>query len=166
MKISMIVAMDENNGIGKEGKMLWHLPKDFKWMKEKTMGHVIVMGRNCYEDIIRYSKSKPLPGRTNVVLTSHEPSTINEGFVVAKTIEEVIQKYKDEEKIFILGGGQIYNAFMPYADELVITHVHSKFDADAFFPKINYSLFNKSFELAEEENNLKFTFTVYERTKS
>lgn len=163
MKISMIVAMDENNAIGKDGKMLWHIPKDFKWMKEKTMGHVIVMGRNCYEDIIRYSKGKPLPGRTNVVLTSQDPSLINEGFIVAKTIDEVLIKYKSEEKLCILGGGQIYSAFLPIADELIITHVHAKFDADAFFPKVDYSLFDKSFEKHDEENGFKFSFSIYNK---
>jgi len=166
MKISMIVAMDENNGIGKEGQMLWHLPKDFKWMKDKTMGHVIVMGRNCYNDIIRYSKGKPLPGRKNIVLTSKNTETINEGFFIEKTISDILSKYKNEDKIFILGGGQIYNAFLPYADELVITHVHQKFNADIFFPQVDYSKFNKIYEQNEEEKNIKFTFTIYDKKPS
>lgn len=163
MKISMIVAMDENNGIGYQGKMLWHIPKDFKWMKEKTMGHVIVMGRNCYEDVIRYSKGKPLPGRTNVVITSKDPKEINEGFVVVKSIDEVLEKFKDEEKICILGGGQIYHAFLPLADELIITHVHAKFVADAFFPKVEFSNFSNIYNQDDEENGFKFTFSIYQK---
>lgn len=163
MKISMIVAMDQDNGIGNNNKLLWHLPKDLKWMKEKTMGKVIVMGRNSYEDIITYTKGKPLPGRTNVVLSSKDPSEFNEGFIVLKTIEQVLEKFANEEKIFILGGAQIYKSFLPIADELIITHVQAKFTADAFFPQVDYSAFNTVFEQDEQENGLNFTFKIYER---
>lgn len=163
MKISMIVAMDSNNGIGYNNKLLWSLPKDLKWLKEKTMGSVIIMGRNCYEDIITYTNGKPLPGRTNVILSSKEFSNIHSDFVVCRTIDEVLEKFKSEEKIFILGGGQIYNSFMPMADELIITHVHHTFKADVFFPKVDYSQYNKTYEEHESENNLNFTFTIYEK---
>jgi dihydrofolate reductase len=163
MKISMIVAMDENNGIGNNNKLLWHIPKDLKWMKEKTMGRVIVMGRNSYEDIITYTKGKPLPGRTNVVLSSKEPSEFNEGFVVVKTIDEVIKKFSNEEKIFILGGAQVYKSFLPLADELIITHVQTKLQADAFFPQVDYSLFNTVYQQDEQENGFNFTFKIYEK---
>jgi len=163
MKISMIVAIDENNGIGNNNKLLWHLPKDLKWMKEKTMGKVIVMGRNSYEDIITYTKGKPLPGRTNVVLSSKDPSEFNEGFIVLKTIDQVFEKFANEEKIFILGGAQIYKSFLPFADELIITHVQEKFTADAFFPQVDYSAFNTVYKQDEQENGLNFTFKIYER---
>jgi dihydrofolate reductase len=163
MKISMIVAMDENNGIGNNNKLLWHIPKDLKWMKEKTMGRVIVMGRNSYEDIITYTKGKPLPGRTNVVLSSKDPSEFNEGFVVVKTIDEVIKKFANEEKIFILGGAQVYKSFLPLADELIITHVQTKLQADAFFPQVDYSLFNTVYQQDEQENGFNFTFKIYEK---
>jgi dihydrofolate reductase len=163
MKISMIVAMDENNGIGNNNKLLWHIPKDLKWMKEKTMGRVIVMGRNSYEDIITYTKGKPLPGRTNVVLSSKDPSEFNEGFVVVKTIDEVIKKFSNEEKIFILGGAQVYKSFLPLADELIITHVQTKLQADAFFPQVDYSLFNTVYQQDEQENGFNFTFKIYEK---
>jgi dihydrofolate reductase len=163
MEISMIVAMDDNNGIGNNNKLLWHIPKDLKWMKEKTMGRVIVMGRNSYEDIITYTKGKPLPGRTNVVLSSKEPSEFNEGFVVVKTIDEVIKKFANEEKIFILGGAQVYKSFLPLADELIITHVQTKLQADAFFPQVDYSLFNTVYQQDEQENGFNFTFKIYEK---
>jgi dihydrofolate reductase len=163
MKISMIVAMDDNNGIGNNNKLLWHIPKDLKWMKEKTMGRVIVMGRNSYEDIITYTKGKPLPGRTNVVLSSKDPSEFNEGFVVVKTIDEVIKKFANEEKIFILGGAQVYKSFLPLADELIITHVQTKLQADAFFPQVDYSLFNTVYQQDEQENGFNFTFKIYEK---
>lgn len=159
----MIVAIDENNGIGNNNKLLWHLPKDLKWMKEKTMGKVIVMGRNSYEDIITYTKGKPLPGRTNVVLSSKDPSEFNEGFIVLKTIDQVFEKFANEEKIFILGGAQIYKSFLPFADELIITHVQEKFTADAFFPQVDYSAFNTVYKQDEQENGLNFTFKIYER---
>ncbi len=159
----MIVAMDENNAIGNKGALLWHLPKDLKWMKEKTMNHVIVYGRNSYVDIIKYTKGKPLPGRTNIVLSSKDPSEFNEGFVVLKSFDEVVKKFWNEEKIFILGGAQIYNSLLPLADELIITHVHSKFEADAFFPQVDYSQFNTVYQQHEQENGLSFTFTIYEK---
>lgn len=163
MKISMIAAMDENNGIGKNGKLLWHLSKDLKWMKEKTMGHVIVMGRNSYLDIISYTKGKPLPGRTNVVLSSQSPESFQPDFIVCKTFDEVVKKYSDEEKIYILGGAQVYKALLPLADELIITHVHANYEADAFFPKWDNNKFIKTFEQKEEEKEINFTFTIYNK---
>jgi dihydrofolate reductase len=163
MKISMIVAIDENNAIGNKGKLLWHIPKDLKWMKEKTMGHVIVYGKNSYEDIIAYTKGKPLPGRTNVVLSSKDPSEFNENFIVLKSFDEVAKKFANEEKIFVLGGAQIYNSLIHLADELIITHVHAKFEADAFFPKVDYSKFNTVYEQNEQENGFNFTFKIYEK---
>lgn len=159
----MIVAIDENNAIGNKGQLLWHLPKDLKWMKEKTMGHVIVYGKNSYKDIITYTKGKPLPGRTNVILSSSDPSEFNEGFVVLKNFDEVVQKFSKEEKIFILGGAQVYKSLISLADELIITHVHAKFEADAFFPQVDYSQFNNVYEQKEQENGLSFTFKIYEK---
>jgi len=163
MKISLIAAMDKNNAIGNKNKLLWHLPKDLKWMKEKTMNHVVVMGRNCYESIITYTNGKPLPNRTNVVLSSKDPSKFNSGFIVLKNINEVLDTYVNEKKIFVLGGAQVYKSFLPIADELIITHVHSEFEADAFFPQIDYSKFNKIFEKHDEENGLSFTFAIYQK---
>lgn len=163
MKISMIVAMEQNNGIGNNNKLLWHIPKDLKWMKEKTMGHVIVMGRNSYEDIITYTKGKPLPGRTNVVLSSKDPSEFHDGFIVLKSFDEVVKRFTNEEKIFILGGAQVYKSLLSQADELIITHVHSKFEADAFFPEVDYSKFTTVYQKDEEENGLSFTFTIYKK---
>jgi len=165
MKISMIFAMDKNNAIGNNGKLLWHIPKDLKWMKEQTMGHVIVMGRNSYSDIITYTKGKPLPGRTNVVITSQN-SNFHPDFVILHSIEDVLTKYSKEDKIFILGGGAIYNSFLPLADELIITHVDAEFEADTFFPKFNYSEFKITFEEENKENGFNFKFVKYEKKKT
>lgn len=162
MKINIIVAMDEKNGIGFENKLLWHIPKDLKWLKEKTMGKVIVMGRNCYEDIITYTNGKPLIGRTNVILTSKNIQT-HKDFVILKTIGDLLEKYKNENEIYILGGGMIYQSFIDMADKLIITHVHSTYKADVFFPKIQYSKYSKIFEENNSENNINFTFCIYEK---
>lgn len=164
MKIIIIVAMDKNNAIGNKGKLLWHIPKDLQWLKTQTMGHVIVMGRNSYNDIITYTKGKPLIGRTNVVLTSKN-SNFHSDFVVLNSIEDVLIKYSKEDKIFILGGGSIYKSFLPLADEVIITHVDAEFEADTFFPKFNYSEFKITFEEANKENGLNFKFVKYEKKK-
>ncbi len=163
MKISLIAAMDNNNGIGFNNKLLWSLPSDLKWMKEKTMGNPIVMGRKTYEDIITYTKGKPLIGRKNIVLTRGEIDNIHNDFLVVNNIQEIYNHFPDNTNLFVIGGANIYNQFIDICDELIITHVHSSFKADAFFPKINYINFNKTFEQENYENGLKFSFCIYSK---
>ena len=163
MKISLIAAIDNKNGIGKNGKLLWHIPKDLKWMKQKTLNHVILMGKASYYDIISYTKGKPLPNRTNVILTTSTISPIHPEFIIVNSIEEFLEKFKQEEKVFIIGGGNVYKQFIDIADELIITHVDGDFSADTFFPNINMNLFEKTEAIDDEENGIKFTFTTYKR---
>ncbi len=164
MKLTIIVAMDEKNGIGYQNTLLWHLPKDLKWFKEQTNNKIIVMGKNCYLDIISYTKGKPLPNRINVILSnSLKPSDVQPGFLIFKDKESLLEYFNYEKEIFIVGGGQIYNQFIDAADELIITHVHKIFLADVFFPQIDYSNFIKIFEQQETENNINFTFTKYRK---
>ena len=154
--------MDKKNGIGYNNKLLWHLPKDLKWFKENTLNQTVVMGRNCYEDIITYTKGKPLPNRKNVILSkSLDPNKIHPDFLLFKTTEDLIERLQYEDKIFIIGGGQIYKQFINKADELIITEVNHTFEADVFFPKVDFSNFKKTYEQKESENNLDFTFFKY-----
>jgi dihydrofolate reductase len=130
MGISLIVAMDTNGGIGKDNQLLWHMPSDLRFFKEKTMGKTVVMGRKTAESI-----GRALPGRKNVVLT--RTGWHQEGFNVQTSVQEILDYYKDEE-VVIIGGAEIYKQFLPYVDTLIITHVWEDFEADTFFPEFEW----------------------------
>lgn len=139
--LSIIVVVDENRGIGKDNKLLVSLPMDLKRFKKLTMGHTIIMGRKTFESILSYAKG-PLPGRTNIVVTS-DLNLKHEGFIFVDSLNYAIEKAKEIEKkeIFIIGGASIYDQAIDLADRLYLTLVKSSFNADTFFP--NYSKFSK-----------------------
>jgi dihydrofolate reductase len=129
MEIALIAAHGQNREIGYENKLLWHISADLKRFKKITSGHTVIMGRLTFESI----NSKPLPNRRNIVLTRKRmPDQV--GVEYASTKEEAIEKIGDEELVFILGGSQIYKLFLPMADWLYLTIVHSKYKADRYFP--------------------------------
>lgn len=128
--ISLIVAMDKNNGIGNNNKLLAHISEDLKYFKRVTDGNTIVMGYNTYMSLPK----RPLPNRRNVVLTSKNIEL--EGAIVVNSIEELLKLLNTEEETFICGGASIYNQMLPYADKLYITHIFDEFEADTFFPEI------------------------------
>jgi len=135
MKISIIVAIAENGVIGLDNKLIWRLSDDLKNFKRLTYGHFIIMGRKTYESI-----GKPLPGRTNIVL-SRSKDFRAEGCMVLKSIEEAL-KYSikmNQEEVFIIGGEQIYREILSKADKLYLTRVHANPEGDAFFPAIDFS---------------------------
>jgi dihydrofolate reductase len=137
-RISIIAAIAEKNrAIGKANKLLWHIPKDLKRFKGLTVGHVIIMGQKTFDSI-----GKSLPGRTSIVI-SRNPEFHPENIIIAESIEESLAKAKkiEKEEIFVIGGGQIYQQFMPIADKLYLTIVEGEFEADTFFP--DYSEFSK-----------------------
>lgn len=163
MKISMIVAMDNKRAIGKNGAMPWHIPKDFQWFKQQTMKYPVLMGRKCYEDIIKYSKGKPLPGRTNIILTTQNKD-FPEGFHIVHSVEEFLEKYKNEEKVFIIGGEQIYKLFSELTDELYLTTINTVIDEPtSFFPlnplEQNPPIFSKQ----DSDDNFEFRFEIYKK---
>lgn len=133
MIVSLIVAMDERGGIGKNNRLPWHLPSDLKRFKNLTMGHHLVMGRKTYETI-----GKPLPGRVMIVVT-HQKDYFLEGCMVARSLRDAIKLAKDdhESEVFIIGGGEIFQQAIDLADKLYLTTVHVNVDADVSFPKIN-----------------------------
>ena len=152
-KISIICAIASNRAIGKDNKLLWHIKKDFQHFKEKTLGHVIVMGQKTYESI-----GKPLPGRTTVVV-SNDQSFDPEGVIVSRSIKEGLEKAKEVEKeeIFICGGASIYAQTIDMADKLYLTIVEGNFEADTFFPE--YERFsNIMSEREDEEDGRKLKF--------
>ncbi len=156
--IIMIAAVAENDALGKNNDLLWHLPNDFKRFKLLTSGHHIIMGRKTFE-----SFSKPLPNRTHVVITNQKDYQ-NENCIVVHSMDEAIKKCPKNEDIFIIGGGEIYNLGLAVANKLEITKVHAAFDGDAFFPKIdsdNWNLEKTEFHPKDEKHNYDFTYQTF-----
>ena len=131
--ISIIVAIAQNNAIGKDNQLLWHIPEDLKRFKKLTTGRTIVMGKRTFESL----PSRPLPNRRSIVITDIAGETIP-GCVMAYSIEEAIQLMDPLEENFIIGGGSVYRQFLPLAQQLYLTIVQKDFEADTFFPEIKY----------------------------
>ena len=133
-KISIIVALAKNRAIGKNGDLIWHLSNDLKHFKEVTSGHTVIMGYKTYASL---PGQKPLPKRRNIIISSHLKDA-PEGFEVANSIIDAMKMVFNEEEVFIIGGGMIYEQFLPMADRLYLTKIDKDFDADTYFPIINY----------------------------
>ncbi len=160
-----IVAVDRNWGIGKDGDLLVHLSRDLKYFKENTIGGAIVIGRKTLES---FPGSRPLPGRTNIVLT-RDASYEADGCVICNSPSDVPAECRrlglDPEKVFVCGGGSVYDQMIGICDEVLVTKIDSSFEADTFFPDLDsdpeFSLVWESEPV--EENGVKFRFTRYER---
>ena len=133
MSISIIVAIADDNAIGKDNDLLWHIPDDLKRFKKITSGHKIIMGRNTWLSL----PVRPLKNRTSIVITD-KPGEVFEGCQMVYSIEEAAAACKPDEECFIIGGGMVYKQFLPLADKLYLTRVYKSFEADTFFPEINY----------------------------
>lgn len=130
----MITAHDLNRLIGKDNKLPWHIPEDLEFFKETTLNKKVVMGKNTFDSILSYLK-KPLPKRESLVLTRNTDFKY-EGVKVYNSIQEIIQTYQDtEDEIVVIGGEQIYRAFLPFTDKLFVTVVNSEFEGDSWFPE-------------------------------
>lgn len=152
--IIMIAAVAENNALGKDNELVWHLPNDFKRFKTLTTNHHIIMGRKTFE-----SFPKPLPNRVHVVIT-RQKDYHPDGCIVVDSIEKAIAVCPENEDSYVIGGGEIYNLALPYTDIIEITKVHHTFDADVFFPKIN----TNEWQLVESEENFKDEKHLYDYT--
>jgi dihydrofolate reductase len=130
-EITLIAAASENDALGKDNQLIWHISDDLKRFKRLTQGHAIIMGRKTFE-----SMPKALPNRKNIILTRNKNYSAKDAWVV-HTIEEALKLTEEDPQPFIIGGGEIYSLFMPIADQIELTRVHAHFDADAFFPKID-----------------------------
>lgn len=159
--VTTVVAMGRNREIGKENQLLWHLPKDLKHFKELTSGHPIIMGRKTYESI-----GKPLPNRTNIVI-SRKLDWFQEGILIVGSIKEALKfSQKMDEQVFIIGGGNIYEQTLEVTDRLEVTLVDAALDADTFFPAIDENLWQKTSESCQEKDEqhaYEFCFQTYER---
>lgn len=155
--ITIIAAIGENNELGLDNKLIWHIKEDLKRFKKLTTGHSIIMGRKTFESI-----SKALPGRLNIVLTKNKNFKFK-NVSTASNIHEAIELTKDDEQPFIIGGSEIYSLFINMAQTIELTRVHNSFKADTFFPDINFGKWNKIYEEKFNLDNLPYSFITYKK---
>lgn len=156
--IIQIAAAAENNALGKDNKLVWHLPDDFKRFKQITTGHHIILGRKTFE-----SFPKPLPNRTHVIITRNKNYKA-EGCIIVNSIEDALKIVPKNEDTFIIGGAEIYKQSLHLSDKIELTRVHTTCEADAFFPEIDaeeWKITNEEFHPKDEKHNFDFTFLTY-----
>lgn len=158
-KLSLIVAAADNNVIGKDNKMPWHIPEDFKNFKSITMGKPCIMGRKTFESILA-QLGKPLPGRTSIVVSRN--GFDHEAAMTAGSLEEAIEKGKAEndQEVMVIGGAQIYEQSLHLADRIYLTRVHQSPEGDAFFPELD-----ESWQQIQGEDHDGYSFLTFERTQ-
>ena len=162
MEISIIAAIDENFGIGLEGRLPWSLPSDLKRFKKITLGHTVLMGRKTYESI-----GRPLPGRTMLVLT-RQKDFHPAGCLTVQSLEEGIEmaQKNGENELFIIGGGQVYRQAYPLCHRLYLTRVQTRVNTDVQFPVIDYSMWQPVEQIEQpkdETHSYSYVFEVYQR---
>ena len=158
MSYSIIAAIGKNNELGKDNDLIWKIKEDLKFFKETTMSHPVIMGSKTF-----YTLPKVLPGRTNIVISSK--NDFPEGVVVYKSIEEVINDYKDsDEELFVIGGGRIYKEFLNMCDKLYLTEIDAECDdADTYFPEFNKDDFEREELYDGIDNDISYKHVLYKR---
>lgn len=160
--ISIIVAIDEKNAIGKDNQLLCHLPNDLKYFKSVTQGHTVIMGRNTYESL----PNGALPNRRNIVLSRNKDLQLDR-CEVSSSLEDAIALCDSETEVFIIGGATVYAKAIDLVDKLYITYIHHQFEGtDAFFPKVDKNKWIESSRIendADEKNKYAHTFVVYNK---
>lgn len=157
--ITAVVAIASNYAIGKNNQLLWHLPNDLKHFKNITAGGTVIMGRKTFDSV-----GKPLPKRRNIVITRQDIEI--EGCEVVKSIDEAIALCKTEDEVFIVGGAEIYRQAMHLTNRIYLTIVHQSFDADTFFPEIDYKDWKETEREdheADEKHQFSYSFITLER---
>ena len=162
MIISLIVAMDERRGIGVDGHLPWYLSADLKRFKSLTMGHNMIMGRKTYDSI-----GRPLPGRTTIIV-SRNPGFQPEGCLVASSFETALEfaRLNHEDEVFVIGGGEIFDQAIEFADKIYLTLVHTTLETDVYFPEYtpdDWLEIESSFHGADEKNEHTSTFKILQR---
>jgi len=158
--ITIIAAIAENNALGKDNQLIWHLPADLKRFKKVTSNHHVIMGRKTYESL-----GKPLPNRTNIIITRNGNFKA-EGCLIVNSLQQAIEASKEDENPYILGGAEIYTQAIKIADKLDLTFVHHHFEADVFFPEIDKKIWKETSRedfKADEKNKYDFSFVTYIR---
>ncbi len=158
--LSIIVAKAKNNVIGKENKLLWHLPEDLKKFKELTTGHVIIMGRKTFESL-----GKILPDRKHVVFTNNPDFKVdNENVEIVHSMLQIQEYIENDEENFVIGGAMIYNLLMQYVNKMYVTEIDKEFEGDAFFPKIDLDVWKEvSRKQGNTDEKAKYDFVIYEK---
>lgn len=163
MSIALIVATDQQHGIGANNQLIWHLPADLKYFKQLTTGHAIIMGRKTYDSI-----GKPLPNRHNIVITRNKTWQA-QGVTVVHSLQEAVNLCKNENS-FIIGGAEIYNQALHFAEILFVTQVHETFKiADTFFPKIDFNIWQEIARIKnmkDQKHDYDFDFVTYHKIKN
>ncbi len=156
MELSMIAAVGKGNELGKNNGLIWNIPNDLKFFKEKTIGKTVVMGANTFHSI-----GKPLPQRKNIVITHQNIDKVS----IYKSIREFLIDYKNKtEEVFIIGGASIYKEFIDYVSTIYLTEIDaSDKEADTYFPEFNKQLYEKIILDKNEENGIKYTHTMYKK---
>ena len=166
MKIALIVAVSENGVIGENNDLIWHLPNDIKFFKEKTLNHHVIMGRKNFESIPH--KFRPLANRTNIIVTRNKNYSAD-NCLVTNSLREAINlaKKNNEEEAFVIGGGEIYKLALEedLVDRIYLTRIHHEFDGDTFFPYIDEKWIetHRSEYKKDEKHKYDFTFLTYEK---
>jgi dihydrofolate reductase len=161
--LTCIVAIGENFAIGKNNSLLWHFSKDLKRFKQITTGNTIIMGRKTFESLPGI-----LPGRHHIVITKNKDFVVNDERVTVLNSKEALLDFLDDSKeYFVIGGGEIYKLLLPYCNKINLTQVHKEYDADVFFPKVNYGEWNIKEEetgYIDEDKTTSYSFLTLERT--
>ncbi|MEQ8626720.1 dihydrofolate reductase [Ekhidna sp.] len=165
MIISMIAAMGSNRVIGKDNDIPWHLPDDFKYFKNTTKGHHVIMGRKNWESLPH--SFQPLPGRPNIVITRQEDYPLEEAAVV-KSLEEALEiaRENEEREAFIIGGGEIYRMGLKYADKIYLTEINGEFDGQVTFPEFDKNIWkevSREHHPSDKKHKYSFDFVVYSK---
>jgi dihydrofolate reductase len=156
MKLVLIAAVAKNGVIGSHNDLPWYIPEDLKHFKKETVGKVVLMGKNTFDSVMNRLK-KPLPDRTNVVITRQMEWQAPEGVIVYHGIDEALAALQDKDEVIVAGGGQIFEQLMPKADKLILTEVHKEVDGDVFFPKVDKTIWK---EISREDHD-EFSFVEY-----
>ena len=164
MQISLVAAIDRNRVIGRNNSLPWHLPADLKWFKKNTLGKLIIMGRKTFESI-----GKPLPGRTNIVL-SRDKNFLAEGCRVVHSVDEVVEMAREGEgegeEMMVIGGEQLFRLFISRASRLYLTRIDAEFEGDSYFPALEASEWRVTWrdELPQSDDNpYDLQFVILER---
>lgn len=160
--LSIVVAKAKNNIIGKENRLIWHLPEDLKHFKELTTGHTIIMGRKTFESLGRV-----LPNRKHIVFSQNPDFKVtDENVEVVHSMLEIQEYIENDEENFVIGGAMIYNLLMPYVTKMYVTEIQEEFDGDAFFPRINPEIWKETKRekgQKDEQSHLNYDYVVYEK---
>lgn len=161
--IIQIAAASENNVLGKDNKIVWHLPDDFKRFKQLTTGHYIILGRKTFESL-----GRPLPNRPHIIVTRNNNYKVP-GCTIANSLDEAIKLAPKDEDVFVIGGGEIYKQALAFTDKIELTRVHATMEGDTFFPEIStedWQLVKEEYHPKDEKHAFDFTYQTFIRTDS